>query len=72
MKKEYIYERSREYFSHLPGSLWVLDPDVRYPSHSYLMMVRDKKRMEILHTGYKRDWSTLDLPMFVGGPNSHW
>ena len=50
----------------MPGSLWVLDPDVRYPSHSYLMMVRDKKRMEILHIGYIRDWSTLDLPMFVG------
>ena len=50
----------------MPGSLWVLDPDVRYPSHSYLMMVRDKKRMMILRIGYEKGWSALDLPMFVG------
>ena len=47
----------------MPGSLWVLDPDVRYPSHSYLMMVRDKKKVESLHRLYK-GWSAPDLPMF--------
>ena len=49
-----VYNSGHEsIFSHLPGSLWVLDPDVRYPSHSYLMMVRDKKRMMILRIGYR-------------------